>query len=263
MTTTIREHLVSKRYSDRDFAAELIKARLLFATSETADFVAPEVVAVDHDRCEITYRRVDCRQTLLDVVAGGDYSKDVLLGLLWRVGACLARIHQTTPPPERVLGRRPESFTDALLKRTMLVGPGDRPVLQHGDFGFTNIFVSASDDGELRPITIIDPSPNGYTSVEALNVDAPELDLAILCSHFLGRSARLVALGRSLVYGHDMIAAVIDGYEAGGRAVDRDRLRPYTLASIDAAARYRSSGSRTHRRAALRPLSSLLARNLP
>lgn len=263
MTTTIREHLVSKRYSERDFPAELIKARLLFAASETADFVAPEVVAVDHEQREISYQRVDCGRTLLDVVGSGEHSKDAILGLLWRVGQCLAKIHQTIPPPENVLGHRSELFTKALIARTAFVGPGHDPVLQHGDFGFTNLFVSDAADRGLGPITVIDPSPNGYTSVHALNVDAPELDLAILCSHFLGRSASPLALGRSVAYGQDMITAVMDGYEAVGRAVDRHRLRPFTLASIEAAVGFQSVGSRSHRRAALRPLSSLLARNLP
>ena len=249
---------VVKRYEPADFDAELVKAGLLHEASLTADFVAPAVLAADETQRTIRYQRLDCRYDLLDVVADPGRSPAAIVSTLRRVGACLAAIHELRPPTDRTCtGQRSPLFTAALDRRSEASEPGDRLVLQHGDFGFTNVFVGPDDE-----ITIIDPSPNGYTSIHPLNVDCAELDLAILCSHLVGRVADRRALARIARSGRSMVDAVVGGYGSLGGTIDRPRLRTYTLASIDAVAAHRSPGSRWHRRAALRPLSTLLARNL-
>jgi hypothetical protein len=266
-TVDVGAELVTKQYPPDGFRAELAKARLLAAASSPASglargvFSAPAVLDVDEVRHTITYQRLDCSHDLLDVVADPGRSQDAILHILSRVGGCLAAIHEIAAPAEpTVVQRRSDLFTAALARQPGCPEPGDTTdsqVLQHGDFGFTNVFVGP--DGE---ITIIDPSPNGYTSVHPLNVDVPELDLAVLCSHTVGRVASPRALARTYRYGGHMVDAIVDGYESAGARLDRERLRRFTLASIHAVIAYRSPGSRAHRRAALRPLSSLLARNL-
>lgn len=258
LTTPPRPDSFTKRYRADDHRAELVKARLLVDAAERSSFTVPQVL--DHDPAEgtITYSAVDCSRNLLDVLGDRRRSRRSVLMVLEQAGAALATIHGIEPPTDgTVVAERSELFTAALRARVVDDRPGPGPVLQHGDYGFTNIFVDRTD----RPI-VIDPSPNGYTSVHPLNLDAPELDLAILCSHLTGRVAGVRALGRTGLYGRSMVDAVLDGYRSAGAEIDRTCLRHFTLAGIDAVIAHRSPGSRAHRRAALRPISTLLARNL-
>lgn len=258
--------VVAKGYTPEGFAVELTKARLFHQASIGSSFSAPAVIDADQKAHKIIYERVDCTHDLLATVADANRSPTSLLDLLRRVGACLAAIHAITPPAEQtVVGLRSELFNRAVGRR-LDAGERDRcdsttrpaSVLQHGDYGFTNLFIDSDDR-----ITIIDPSPNGYTSVHPLNLDAPELDLAVLCAHAVGRVASLRALSRIGRHGSAMIEAVLDGYESIGSPIDRHRLRLFTLAGVDAVVAHRSPGSKAHRRVLLGPLSSLLARNLP
>ncbi|MGI9612069.1 MAG: phosphotransferase [Acidimicrobiales bacterium] len=258
--------VIVKGYAPEGFATELTKATLLHQASIGSSFRAPAVIDADENAHTITYERVDCATDLLATVADANRSPTCLLDLLQQVGVCLGTVHAIAPPVEQaVFGLRSELFNGALARR-LEADDGDwrdpapqlPQVLQHGDYGFTNIFIDSDDR-----ITIIDPSPNAYTSVHPLNVDAPELDLAVLCAHAVGRVASLRALWRVGRHGSAMIDAVLAGYESIGAPVDRQRLRLFTLAGVDAVIAHRSPGSKAHRRLLLGPLSSLLARNLP
>ncbi len=248
----------TKQYIADEFGNELIKARLLHERSQGSLFTAPAVIANSSNEASIQYELVDCSQSLMDVLGAADRSRESILSLLSTVGRCLGQIHQIPVPPESVEFQRSDLFANALAARTSADHlDSEHCVLQHGDFGFTNIFVTNGQD-----LVVIDPSPNQYTSVHVLNIDYPELDLAILVAHLVGRAANPVALGRSAVFGRAMIDAVIAGYELAGTAIDRDRLRLYTRAGIDAVRNFASDGSQAHRRAILKPLSAVLARNI-
>jgi hypothetical protein len=257
-TITVTDEMVVKRYAPGDFAAELLKAQLLHDTSIDAEFIAPAVLDVDESQHTIGYQRLDCSHSLLDLLADGRRSLASIRSVFARVGASLAAIHAIEAPGDRtVIEERSDLFVAALARRTTPVDSSEWLVLQHGDFGFTNVFVDPDDR-----ITVIDPSPNGYTSIHPLNLDAPELDIAVLCSHLVGRVASVRALARASRYGRDLVDEVLDGYQPAGATIDRARLRLFTLASVDAVVAHRSPGSRTHRRAVLRPLAALLARNV-
>lgn len=256
--------IFKKVYESHAFEAELTKAQLLRQCSVNSNFNAPTVIAADEVTGVIEYELVDCSQSIMDALADSGRSRESILSLLATVGSCLGLIHAIEPPTNAVHFERSTLFDEALASRQtqgsidVTSGAG---VLQHGDFGFTNIYVSADESGDDQ-LTIIDPSPNSYLSVHPLNVDYPELDLAVLVSHLIGRASSPVALGRSAIFGRAMVDSVVIGYELTGSAINRDRLRAYTRAGIDAVRTYASDGSQAHRRAILKPLSAVLARNI-
>ncbi len=257
MLASTNSECFAKSYHSDAFLAELVKARLLYEKSLESGFTAPAVLDFDEATATIRYERLQWSGCLMDVLADRNRSHDSLLGLLNEVGACLAAIHAIGLPEGAVYSTRSPLFSDALLTRSTSSQGGGAGVLQHGDFGFTNIFITDDDQ-----IVVIDPSPNQYISVHPLNVDVPELDLAVLMSHLIGRSVRPRALGRSIIFGRQMVDAVLAGYESGAGVIDRDRLRSFTLAGVDAVRAYKSTGSRAHRRAILKPLAAVLARNI-
>lgn len=262
--TNSKAEVVTKRYRPGTLDAELAKAQLLHDISKEAAFLAPAVVGVDPVASTVDYERLDCSRNLLAAVAEPDRRRHTLRSLLRRAGRALALIHGSDAPPGSMTGLRAPLFEVALGRRSPAGStsptPENRPVLQHGDFGFTNLFVT--DDDRL---IVIDPSPNGYTSLHPLNLDVAELDLAVLLSHLIGRSARPRALVRSARYGGELVDAVLDGYRdvAGPNSLDPDLVTLYTLAGIDAVRAHRSPGSRRHRRALVGALAPALRRNLP
>lgn len=252
----------AKRYELHELEDELTKARLLYECSVDGSFSAPAVVSSSAESGVVDYETVDCSRSLMDALGDKDRSRESIMSLLSAVGKCLAEIHQMERPVRSVEFQRSQLFADSLAVRVGTDrGSGDlqsgQTVLQHCDFGFTNIFVGDSDE-----LIVIDPSPNHYISVHALNLDYPELDLSILVSHLVGRASNPVALGRSALFGRAMVDAVVEGYEAAGSHIDRDRLRLYTQAGIDAVRQFASAGSQAHRRAILKPISAVLARNI-
>lgn len=257
MTSTTRSGRPAdfvKRYPADEVAAEATKARLMAEAGAAVGVRVPTVLDVDEAGGTIRYEHVECPTSLLDLMSDRAATPALILAQVEQAGAALGALHRVLPTAGFPQGVRSERFTLAL-------GP-DRPgspasplVLQHGDFGYSNVRFSPT--GEL---VVIDPSPNRYVTVDPLNVDHPELDLALIGSNFVGRTVRPVAMGRTIRFGPDLFAALLQGYEgAAGGAVDRARLRAYTQATVRAFADWCRKG----RPQVLVPLARLLERNLP
>lgn len=105
------------------------------------------------------------------------------------------------------------------------------PVLLHGDFGFSNLFlVPASDAGRL---VVIDAEANGYFSAHHLEAGSRYVDLALMTSCLLGRlgacRSLLVASNTCQRYIHTL-AASYEHYS--GFEVSLPRLRDYTSVCV-------------------------------
>ncbi|MDH4076069.1 MAG: hypothetical protein OEW29_09045 [Acidimicrobiia bacterium] len=243
-----------KHYPAAEFAAEATKARLMAEAGAAVRVRVPAVIDVDEAAGAIRYEHVPCPTSLLDLMSDRAVTPALILAQVEQAGAALGALHRVLPTAGFPRGHRSERFTMAL-------GPEQQPdaepvlVLQHGDFGYSNVRFSPI--GEL---VVIDPSPNRYVTVDALNVDHPELDLALIASNFVGRTVRPVAMGRTIRLGPDLFAALLQGYEdAAARPADRARLRAYTQATVQAFAGWCGKG----RPQVLVPLARLLERNMP
>lgn len=254
-----------KYYPAAELAAEAAKARLMAEAGAAVGVRVPAVLDVDEAAGAIRYEYVDCPTSLLDLMSDRSATPALILAQVEQAGAALGALHRALPTVGFPRGRRSERFTRAL-------GPGWTPpggvspavlqhgavspaVLQHGDFGYSNVRFGPTGD-----LVVIDPSPNGYVTVDALNVDHPELDLALIGSNFVGRTVRPVAMGRTIRLGPDLFAALLQGYEGrAAHSVDRARLRVYTRATVRAFADWCGKG----RPQVLVPLARLLERNMP
>lgn len=243
-----------KHYPVDELAAEALKARLMAEAGAAVGVRVPAVLDVDEDAASIRYEHVECPTSLLDLMSDRAATPALILAQVERAGAALGALHRVLPTAAFPRGVRSDRFTLALGPEQPEL-PGSQVVLQHGDFGYSNVRFSPT--GEL---VVIDPSPNRYVTVDPLNVDHPELDLALIGSNFVGRTVRPVAMGRTIRLGPDLFAALLQGYEgAAGRPVDRDRLRAYTQATVRAFADWCRKG----RPQVLVPLARLLERNMP
>lgn len=254
-----------KHYPPAELAAEATKARLMAEAGAAVGVRVPAVLDVDEPTGAIRYEHVACPVSLLDLMSDPTATPALILTQVEQAGAALGALHRVLPTAGFPRARRSELFDQAL-------GPGepsapaDPPavlqhgavspaVLQHGDFGYSNVRFGPT--GEL---VVIDASPNRYVTVDPLNVDHPELDLALIASNFVGRTVRPVAMGRTVRLGPDLFAALLQGYEgAAGGTVDRARLRVYTRATVWAFAHWCQRG----RPQVLVPLARLLERNMP
>ncbi len=258
-----------KHYPAAELAAEATKARLVAEAGAAAGVRVPAVLDVDEAAGTIRYEYVDCPTSLLDLMSDRSATPALILAQVELAGAALGALHQALPTVGFPRGRRSERFTRALGPESspgavsagavppaaVSPGAGSPAVLQHGDFGYSNVRFGPT--GEL---VVIDPSPNGYVTVDPLNVDHPELDLALIGSNFVGRTVRPLAMGRTIRLGPDLFAALLQGYEgAAGHPVDRARLRAYTQATVRAFADWCQKG----RPQVLVPLARLLERNMP
>lgn len=244
-----------KRYPAAEMASEAVKARLMAEAGAAVGVRVPAVLDVDEVAGAIRYEHVACPTSLLDLMSDRTATPALILAQVELAGAALGALHRVLPTAGFPRGRRSEGFSQALGPERPAPGVDPVVVLQHGDFGYSN--VRFSPEGEL---VVIDPSPNRYVSVDALNVDHPELDLALIASNFVGRTVRPVAMGRTIRLGPDLFAALLQGYEdAAGFPVDRARLRAYTQATVRAFADWCRKG----RPQVLVPLARLLERNMP
>jgi hypothetical protein len=222
------------------------------AAGSAAGVRVPRVLGTDGDTGAVHYEHVECPVSLLDLMSSREVGVVEILNRVAAAGEALAGLHRALPVEGLPRRRRSHWFRRALGQDEP--GADGRLVLQHGDFGYSNIRYSLA--GEL---VVIDPSPNRYVTVDPLNVDHPELDLALVGSNFLGRTVRPRALARTVCHGPELFAALVEGYERVGPRVDRVRLRAYTMATIGAYARWCGRG----RPELLVPLARLLDRNLP
>jgi hypothetical protein len=241
-----------KHYANDQFASELAKARLLAEAGSATGVRVPGVLDADEVAGLIRYEHVECPVSLLDLMSSRTATMEEILCRVVAAGAALGALHQLLPVEGFPHHRRALAF-DRELGPEPTAG-GGRLVLQHGDFGYSNVRFGPT--GEL---VVIDPSPNHYVSVDALNVDHPELDLALIGSNFLGRTVRPLAMARTVGRGPDLFAALLEGYEGAGERIDRGRLRVYSVATVRAFARWCGRG----RPQVLVPLARLLERNLP
>ncbi|MCA9653406.1 MAG: hypothetical protein KC501_26055 [Myxococcales bacterium] len=191
-TVEIRGELVRKRYAREELQAEHAKAQALWECARRHEFVAPRPLRVDEAASAIEYERIAGFSALT-----GPYVREMSTGdlhgrlaaILREVARVLAAIHQdlrlpvTRPweaPPLLLQGLRRAGDRDG---RSATVGP--RAVL-HGDFGFSNLAVLPS-DGPRPRIAVIDPSPNGFTTLR-VDLEGPVLvDLALFTSCVEGR----------------------------------------------------------------------------
>lgn len=238
----------------RDHDAELLKARWFHDVARAGGFRAPRVLDADPDRRTITYEWLPCSYSLQDLMDDPSVEDGHLRQAFRHLGRVLAAIHHG-PPFDQVQGRRADGYQRTLLRLRAGQRPTNGPLVpQHGDFGYSNIYFGA----DRRPI-VIDPSPNGYTSVHPLNEDHPEVDLALLMSHLVGRTRRPRVMARTARLGGVLARDVLDGYRAEGGAIDRDELRLHTRATVDS---FRRSRDRS-RRLLLPLVAGALERNLP
>ncbi|MEZ5406820.1 MAG: phosphotransferase [Acidimicrobiales bacterium] len=243
-----------KHYPAAELAAEAAKARLMAEAGESVGVRVPAVLDVDETTGSIRYEHVSCPTSLLDLMSDRAATPALILAQVEQAGAALGALHRVLPTAGFPRACRSERFRLALGPEAPPAARSDL-VLQHGDFGYSNVRFSPI--GEL---VVIDPSPNRYVSVDALNVDHPELDLALIASNFVGRTVRPVAMTRTIRFGPDLFAALLQGYDdAAGRPADRDRLRAYTRATVRAFADWCRQG----RPQVLVPLARLLERNMP
>jgi hypothetical protein len=241
-----------KHYEPGDLTAELVKARLMVEAAEATGVRVPGVLEADTGSGTIRYEHIDCPTSLLDLMSSRRVTMADVLARVEQAGAVLAALHRVLPVDGFPRHRRSGRFDRELGPERE---PGDsRLVLQHGDYGYSNVRFTPT--GEL---VVIDPSPNRYVSVDPLNVDHPELDLALIASNFLGRTVRPVAMGRTVGHGPELFAALITGYESQGPPIDRKRLRAYTAATVISFAAWCQRG----RPQVLVPLARLLERNMP
>lgn len=260
--TTSAGHPVDfvKHYPAPELAAEAAKARLLAEAGAAVGVRVPAVLDVDEAAGSIRYEYVDCPTSLLDLMSDRSATPALILAQVELAGAALGALHRALPTVGFPRGRRSERFARALGPQWSSAGAASQDavspaVLQHGDFGYSNVRFGPTGD-----LVVIDPSPNGYVTVDPLNVDHPELDLALIGSNFVGRTVRPLAMGRTIRLGPDLFAALLQGYEdAAGHPIDRARLRAYTQATVRAFADWCRKG----RPQVLVPLARLLERNMP
>ena len=252
-----------KRYPAAELAAEATKARLMAEAGAAAGVRVPAVLDVDEANGTIRYEHVECPTSLLDLMSDRTATPALILAQVELAGAALGALHRALPTAGFPRERRSGLFQRALASdgstsggfAVLEHGAVSPTVLQHGDFGYSNVRFGPT--GEL---VVIDPSPNGYVTVDPLNVDHPELDLALIGSNFVGRTMRPVAMGRTIRLGPDLFAALLQGYEgATGRPVDKALLRLCTRATVRAFAHWCQRG----RPQVLVPLARLLERNMP
>lgn len=247
-----------KHYPLAELAAEATKARLMAEAGAAAGVRVPAVLDVDEATGAIRYEHVECPTSLLDLMSDRTATPALILAQVEQAGAALGALHRVLPTAGFPRARRSGLFDRALGddRWPLEAGAGSPAVLQHGDFGYSNVRFGPT--GEL---VVIDPSPNAYVTVDPLNVDHPELDLALIGSNFVGRTVRPLAMGRTIRLGPDLFDALLQGYEgaAGGPPVDRARLRAYTQATVRAFAHWCQRG----RPQILVPLARLLERNMP
>ncbi len=247
-----------KRYPPAELAVEATKARLMAEAGAAVGVRVPAVLDVDETAGAIRYEHVECPTSLLDLMSDRSATPALILAQVELAGAALGALHRVLPTVGFPQSRRSERFERYLRphRSSLPRGAASSLALQHGDFGYSNVRFSPT--GEL---VVIDPSPNGYVTVDPLNVDHPELDLALIASNFVGRTVRPVAMGRTIRLGPDLFAALLQGYDgaAAGPPVDRDRLRAYTQATVRAFAHWCQRG----RPQVLVPLARLLERNMP
>lgn len=252
MTRPFLTSTFPKVYGSRSFADELTKAQLCAEAGQRTGIRTPRVLGFDENRYVIDYEFLDCPTSLLDLMSRRSTSTATLLAAVEQSGAALGTLHRVLPTEGFPRFERREGFDRALGEDRRLDGPG--LVLQHGDYGYSNIRFSRH--GEL---VIIDPSPNQYVTSHPLNVDYPELDLALITSNFLGRTVNPIAMARTIRLGSELVGALLRGYESAAGPVDTVRLREYTRATIAAFADWYQRG----RPELLVPLTRLLERNLP
>ncbi len=255
--TTAAGHPVDfvKHYPPTELAAEAAKARLMAEAGAAVGVRVPAVLDVDEAAGAIRYEYVECPTSLLDLMSDRSATPALILVQVELAGAALGALHRALPTVGFPRGRRSEGFTRVLGPEWSSPGAVSPAVLQHGDFGYSNVRFGPT--GEL---VVIDPSPNGYVTVDPLNVDHPELDLALIGSNFVGRTLRPLAMARTIRLGPDLFAALLQGYEgAAGHPIDRARLRVYTQATVRAFAHWCQKG----RPQVLVPLARLLERNMP
>lgn len=247
-----------KHYEPGDVTAEVVKAHLMVEAGAAAGVRVPGVLGADTGSGTIRYEHVDCPTSLLDLMSSRRVTMADILARVEEVGAALAALHRVLPVDGFPRLRRSERFDRELDRERALDlarEPDDcRLVLQHGDYGYSNVRFTPT--GEL---VVIDPSPNRYVTVDPLNVDHPELDLALIASNFLGRTVRPLAMGRTVGHGPELFAALLAGYESHGPPIDRQRLRAYTAATVRSFAAWCQRG----RPQVLVPLARLLERNMP
>ncbi len=108
------------------------------------------------------------------------------------------------------------------------------PVLLHGDFGFSNLFVlRGAHQGAIRRLVIIDAEANGYFTSRHLQAGARYVDLALMTSCLLGRlgSWRSIFVARETC--KQYVCAFAARYELhAGFKVSLPRLRDYTCACV-------------------------------
>lgn len=245
-----------KHYPAAELAAEVTKARLMVEAGAAAGVRVPAVLDVDEAAGAIRYENVACPTSLLDLMSDRTATSTLILTQVEQAGAALGALHRVLPTAGFPRARRSRWFERALGPEPASLHPSPPLVLQHGDFGYSNIRF-----GPTGGLVVIDPSPNRYVTVDPLNVDHRELDLALIASNFVGRTVRPVAMGRTIRLGPDLFAALLEGYEgaAGGPPIDRARLRAYTRATVAAFAHWCQRG----RPQVLVPLARLLERNMP
>lgn len=189
----IRGDRVLKRYEPAVLEVEHAKAIALWECAERNRFVAPRPLRVDPAASTIEYERIHGFASLSGRYARAMRTADAdgrLARVLREAARVLAAIHrelslsrtrQWRPNPLVLEGLRRAGDPDG---RSARVGP--RAVL-HGDFGFSNVAVLEEPEDRPPRLAVIDPSPNGFTTMHA-DLEGPVLvDLALFASCVEGR----------------------------------------------------------------------------
>jgi hypothetical protein len=204
---------------------EYEKALALFALARRAGFVMPEPLALDLERCAITYAREESdglvRDHYLVALRGGSASA---LEVIERVGRDLAIIHRDLRLESSTTWVPTVPFVDALHRLGWRTATRDIPRLPtaflHCDYGWSNIHYRREGGGTT--LIVYDASPDGMSTFAADQVGPVYVDLGSFMSCLEGRIPGQEYLRLSWKKLPVVKEAFVRGYEdVSGTEVDR------------------------------------------
>lgn len=217
---------VVEKESVSDARTEILKAQLIHEIGLGGAFTAPRPLGFSESTGMVRFERLDLGLPLGQVVLEGLHGdRAVAAHLMDLAGRALGTLHRELRMPDAPLEPLPSPVERHLSSRdaARLTEEALRqPVVGHGDFGTSNVFIS--DLSPQASVALIDSFPNFYSSFRPAARESRYLDLAVMESCFLGRGPVRTFLGARARPTGAMRTAFLQGYEASSGASVDDRL---------------------------------------